>query len=210
MFRQPHEAGRMDLSDFTEMGDLGVAVLGVALDHRLHHLRLVFSGFERAHVILGGESDVGLAEGLQNALWALGGASREHRSDSLSAAFRNLDADARACLRLRGDLRLRHPVGWLHAAQGLLHRAVPTDRAPVAGAAVRRKARVAGGCDLAHDAGARSRRRQRQARSRRRSPPRHPRASAQAHDAAQSGLPRSALPARSLPVDLRVPARGDG
>ena len=35
-----------------------------------------------------------LAEGLQNALWALGGAPCEHRSDSLSAAFRNLDRDA--------------------------------------------------------------------------------------------------------------------
>ena len=34
--------------------------------------------------------------GLQNALWALGGAPREHRSDSLSAAFRNLEPDAAA------------------------------------------------------------------------------------------------------------------
>jgi hypothetical protein len=31
---------------------------------------------------------------LQNALWALGRAPLQHRSDSLSAAFRNLDADA--------------------------------------------------------------------------------------------------------------------
>jgi hypothetical protein len=29
-----------------------------------------------------------------NALWALGGAPREHRSDSLSAAFCNLDRAA--------------------------------------------------------------------------------------------------------------------
>ena len=63
-----------------------------ALDHRLYHFRLAYSGFEHAHVILGGESYVALAEGLQNALWALGGAPLEHRSDSLSAAFRNLDA----------------------------------------------------------------------------------------------------------------------
>jgi hypothetical protein len=33
--------------------------------------------------------------GLQNALFALGGVPAEHRSDSLSAAFRNLDDDAR-------------------------------------------------------------------------------------------------------------------
>jgi hypothetical protein len=47
---------------------------------------LAFSGFEHAEVVLGGESLVALAAGLQNALWALGGAPNEHRSDSLSAA----------------------------------------------------------------------------------------------------------------------------
>jgi hypothetical protein len=64
-----------------------------------------------AHVVLGGESFVALAEGLQNALWTLGGVPEQHRSDSLSAAFRNLDADAKEdlTLRLRGVLRpLRH------------------------------------------------------------------------------------------------------
>ena len=34
--------------------------------------------------MLGGESYVALAEGLQNALWMLGGVPREHRTDSLS------------------------------------------------------------------------------------------------------------------------------
>jgi len=45
--------------------------------------------------VLGGESFVALAEGLQNALWVLGRVPLLHRSDSLSAAFRNLDDDAR-------------------------------------------------------------------------------------------------------------------
>lgn len=54
-------------------------------------------------VILGGESFVALAEGLQNALWTLGGVPREHRSDSLSAAFRNLNRDAREDLTRRYD-----------------------------------------------------------------------------------------------------------
>ena len=108
MFRQVHEAGRMGLSDFTDMGDLGVTVVGLPLDHRLYHFRLVCSGFEHAHVILGGESYVALAEGLQNALWALGGSPREHRSDSLSAAFRNLDADAREDLTARYNALCTH------------------------------------------------------------------------------------------------------
>jgi plasmid stability protein len=108
IFRQIHEPGRMALSDFTDMADLGVTVAGVALDHRLYHFRLAWSGFEHAHVILGGESYVALAEGLQNALWVLGGSPVEHRSDSLSAAFRNLDADARSDLTRRYDALCEH------------------------------------------------------------------------------------------------------
>lgn len=108
MFRQVHQPGQLGLSDFTEMDSLGVTVAGVALDHRLYHFRLACSGFEHAHVILGGESYVALAEGLQNAIWALGGAPREHRSDSLSAAFRNLDADARKDLATRYDALCAH------------------------------------------------------------------------------------------------------
>jgi hypothetical protein len=108
IFRQVHEPGRMGLSDFTDMGDLKVTVAGQPLDHLLYHFRLVWSGFEHAHVILGGESYVALAEGLQNALWALGGSPRHHRSDSLSAAFRNLDQDARADLTHRYDALCEH------------------------------------------------------------------------------------------------------
>jgi transposase InsO family protein len=108
IFRQVQEPGRMGLSDFTEMGDLAVRVAGVDLDHRLYHFRLACSGFEHVHVILGGESYVALAEGLQNALWALGGAPLEHRSDSLSAAFRNLDREAREDLTSRYDALCSH------------------------------------------------------------------------------------------------------
>jgi hypothetical protein len=95
IFRQEHPPGRLGLSDFTAMGDRGVSIVGAPLDHRLYHFRLAFSGWEHAHVVLGGESFVALAEGLQNALWALGRAPLQHRSDSLSAAFRNLDDDTR-------------------------------------------------------------------------------------------------------------------
>jgi transposase InsO family protein len=108
VFRQVHEPGRLGLSDFTEMDSLGVTVGGVPLDHRLYHFRLACSGFEHAHVILGGESYVALAEGLQNALWALGGVPREHRSDSLSAAFRNLESQAREDLTTRYDALCAH------------------------------------------------------------------------------------------------------
>ncbi len=101
IFRQVHEPGRMGLSDFTDMGDVGITVARAPLDHRLYHFRLAYSGFEHAHVVLGGESFVALAEGMQNALWSLGGAPREHRTDSLSAAFRNLDVEAQQDLTTR-------------------------------------------------------------------------------------------------------------
>ena len=63
IFRQVHEPGRTGLSDFTDMADLAVTVAGQPLDHRLYHFRLAYSGFEHAHVVLGGESYVALAEG---------------------------------------------------------------------------------------------------------------------------------------------------
>ncbi len=108
IFRQTQLPGRLGLSDFTAMADLGVLVAGMALDHRLYHFRLAFSGWEHAHVVLGGESFVALAEGLQNALWALGGAPAEHRSDSLSAAFRNLEPDAAVDATRRYDELCAH------------------------------------------------------------------------------------------------------
>lgn len=108
IFRQTHEPGRMGLSDFTDMNELAVTVVGAPLDHRLYHFRLAYSGFAHAHVVLGGERFVALAEGLQNALWALGGTPQEHRTDSLSAAFRNLTRAAREDLTTRYEDLCRH------------------------------------------------------------------------------------------------------
>ena len=108
IFRQEHPPGRMGLSDFTDMGGLGVTIAGEPFDHRLYHFRLAFSGFEHGHVVLGGESFVALAEGLQNALWALGGVPEQHRSDSLSAAFCNLDREAQEDLTRRYEELCAH------------------------------------------------------------------------------------------------------
>ncbi|GEM_PF-2659972 len=40
IFRQVHEPGRLALSDFTDMGALGVTIAGQPLDHLLYHFRL--------------------------------------------------------------------------------------------------------------------------------------------------------------------------
>jgi hypothetical protein len=134
IFRQEHPPGQQGLSDFTDANPLSVTIAGVPLLHRLYHFRLAFSGWQHAEVVLGGESFVALAGGLQNALWALGGAPREHRSDSLSAAFRNLDRDAAedqtkryealcAHYRMtatRNNLGVAHENGVIEASHGHL------------------------------------------------------------------------------------------
>jgi len=100
--------------------------------------RLPFSGFEHAHVVLGGESFVALAEGLQNALWSLGWVPEQHRSGSLSSAFRNLGADAKEDLTTRYEAfcghygmtptrnnpGVSHENGSIESAHGHLKRAL--------------------------------------------------------------------------------------
>ena len=108
IFRQDHPPGAQGLSDFTDAGALGVTVAGQPLAHRLYHFRLAFSGWTHVEVVLGGESFVALAGGLQNALWGLGGTPAEHRSDSLSAAFRNLDDQTAADLTARYEHLCAH------------------------------------------------------------------------------------------------------
>jgi len=89
-FPQQHEPGARGLSDFTDMAELRVTIAGVPFEHRLYHFVLAFSRWEYVNVVEGGESFEALSTGLQNALWQAGGCPREHRTDSLSAAFRNL------------------------------------------------------------------------------------------------------------------------
>jgi hypothetical protein len=93
-FAQEHPPGRLGLSDFTVADDLGVVVAGAAFNHRLYHFALAHSGWRHAMVVVGGESFNSLSEGLQGALWHLGGVPEEHRTDSLSAAFNNLAEEA--------------------------------------------------------------------------------------------------------------------
>jgi hypothetical protein len=90
MFELRHEPGMMGLSDFTEIKGVTITIAGQAFEHLLYHYRLAYSGWQYAQVIQGGESFVALSEGVQNALHASGGAPKQHRTDSLSAAYRNL------------------------------------------------------------------------------------------------------------------------
>ena len=89
-FPQEHAPGHRGLSDFTAMGELRISIGNAPFAHILYHFVLAFSRWEHVEVVEGGESFEALSKGLQNALWQAGGAPQEHRSDSLSAAFKNL------------------------------------------------------------------------------------------------------------------------
>ena len=93
-FAQEHPPGRMGLSDFTVADGLGITIAGQAFPHLIYQFVLAHSGWRHAQVIVGGESFVSLAGAMQTALWRLGGVPAEHRTDSLSAAFKNLAQDA--------------------------------------------------------------------------------------------------------------------
>src|SRR3954451_3228136 len=84
-FGQIHEPGRLAESDFTHMGDLGVTIAGEPFDHLVYHFVLTYSNWEAGTVCFS-ESFESLSEGLQNALWELGGVPRRHRTDRLTAA----------------------------------------------------------------------------------------------------------------------------
>jgi len=94
MFLQNHPPGRQSLSDFTNCNELRITINDIPFPHLIYHFWLAFSTWEYAMVITGGESFTALAEGLQNALRALGGVPLTHRTDSLSAAYKNLTKEA--------------------------------------------------------------------------------------------------------------------
>src|SRR4051794_6142102 len=84
-FAQVHHPGRLAASDFTHCSDLGVTVAGSPFPHLVYHFVLTYSNWEAGTVCFS-ESYESLSEGLQNALWELGGVPQLHRTDRLTAA----------------------------------------------------------------------------------------------------------------------------
>jgi hypothetical protein len=108
MFLQEKIPGLMGLSDFTKLKKVTITINGEPLKHLLYHFRLIYSGWCHVKVILGGESFTALSQGLQDAFWRLGGVPKEHRTDSLSAAFKNLTKDAKEDVTRRYEELFNH------------------------------------------------------------------------------------------------------
>ena len=104
-FIQKHLPGRLGQSDFTRMGEIGVTIAGQSFDHMVYHFVLTYSNWEDVTLCYS-ESFESLSEGLQNALWRLGGVPQQHRTDRLSTAVNNM-SDAKE-FTTRYDSLLRH------------------------------------------------------------------------------------------------------
>src|SRR5271154_2448970 len=84
-FTQVHEPGRLGSSDFTYMNNLEVTIQGQRFEHMVYHFVLTYSNWEHVTICFS-ESFASLSDGLQNALWALGGVPRRHRTDRMTLA----------------------------------------------------------------------------------------------------------------------------
>src|SRR6059058_5386907 len=89
IFEQVHTPGERAQSDFTHMDDLGVTIAGEPFPHMLYHFVLTYSNTEAASLCFS-ETFEALAEGMEKALWQIGGVPLQHRTDHLSAAVRHL------------------------------------------------------------------------------------------------------------------------
>jgi transposase len=104
MFVQHHQPGRQGQSDFTYMNSLGVMIAGQLFDHLVYHFTLTYSNWESVMVCFS-ESFESLSAGLQNALWEVGAVPEDHRSDSLSAAVKNMKNEDEFTERYQGLMR---------------------------------------------------------------------------------------------------------
>ena len=90
-FCQNHKPGELGASDFTNMNDLDITIEGKHFKHILYHFVLTYSNWQ-AVTICATETFEALSDGIQNALWRLGGVPKRHRTDRLTAAVNNLSS----------------------------------------------------------------------------------------------------------------------
>jgi hypothetical protein len=85
------------------MGKLGVTIGGVPFDHLIYHFVLTYSNWE-AGTICFSESFESLSDGLQQALWKLGGVPEAHQTDRLSTAVNKTENPEEFTQRYQGLL----------------------------------------------------------------------------------------------------------
>jgi hypothetical protein len=106
-FPQEYKPGELCQSDFTYMNKLNITLAGQRFDHLVYHFVLPYSNWETGKICFS-ESFESLSEGLQYALWELGGVPHRHRTDRLSAAIQNPASGDRDDFNRRYSALLRH------------------------------------------------------------------------------------------------------
>src|SRR5438270_2641466 len=107
IFEQRHQPGERAQSDFTHMEDLGVTIAGEPFPHMGYHFVLTYSNAEAASICFS-ESFEALAEGIEKALWQIGGVPLQHRTDHLSAAVRHLRKEEQEDWTVRYQALMAH------------------------------------------------------------------------------------------------------
>ena len=102
-FPQVHEPGKLAQSDFTHMNSLNITISRIPFDHLIYHFVLTYSNWETGMICFS-ECFEALADGLQGALWELGGVPDAHQTDQLSTAVRNLNSKQEFTNRYKGLL----------------------------------------------------------------------------------------------------------
>ena len=89
-FPQQHFPGQLGASDFTDMSRLGITIARKHFKHLMYHFVLTYSNWETGSICFS-ESFESLKQGLQNALWELGGVPAKHRTDRLTTAVQQTE-----------------------------------------------------------------------------------------------------------------------
>lgn len=76
-FSQEHKPGNFCQSDFTHLSTLEITITGQPFPHMIYHFVLTYSNWETGTICFS-ENFESLSEGLQNALWELGGVPKRH------------------------------------------------------------------------------------------------------------------------------------
>lgn len=88
-FPQIHKPGERCQSDFTHVNQITIG--GQPFPHLVYHFVLTYSNWEAGSLCFS-ESFESLSEGLQNALWELGGVPKSHQTDRLTSAVQKVGA----------------------------------------------------------------------------------------------------------------------
>ncbi len=107
-FPQIHHPGDVFAFDFVVMNKLKVTIDGKPFDHLMFHAVFTYSNWEQVH-LCHSESFEALSAGLQDTLHLAGGVPCRVRSDSLSAAVKNLSSDKEFATQYR-DLLAHYGV----------------------------------------------------------------------------------------------------